>query len=57
MGARLRAAVVLVVVLRCFRVLPPPDPALRGADNLLGERDPLPTDVELAGAGWQMCFN
>lgn len=50
-GARLLAAVV-VVVLRCFNVLPPPAPALRGADNLLGEREPLPTDVELAGAGW-----
>lgn len=44
---RLRADVV-VVVLRCFRLLLP---ALRGADNLLGERVPLPTDVELAGAG------
>jgi len=55
-GARLLAAVVLLVVLRCLRVLPPPDPALRGADNLLGERDPLPTAVELAGAGWQIWF-
>lgn len=45
---RLRADVA-VVVLRCFKLLPP---ALeRGADNLLGERVPLPTDVELAGAG------
>lgn len=50
-GARLLAAVV-VVVFRCFRVLPPPAPALRGADSLLGEREPLPTDVELAGAGY-----
>ena len=36
------------MVLRCFTLLPP---AVRGADNLLGDRDPLPTDVELAGAG------
>lgn len=50
-GARLLAAVVLLlVVLRCFNVLPPA-PELRGADNLLGERVPLPTEVELAGAG------
>lgn len=39
----------LPVVLRCFR--PPPAPAERGADSLLGERDPLPTTVELAGPG------
>lgn len=46
---RLRAAVV-VVVLRCFKLLPP---ALeRGLANLLGERVPLPTAVELAGAGY-----
>lgn len=44
---RLRAAVVVVVVLRCFKLLPP----ARGEANLLGERVPLPTDVELAGAG------
>lgn len=50
---RLRADVV-VVVLRCFRLLPPAAPlAGRGADNLLGERVPLPTDVELAGAGYK----
>lgn len=50
---RLRADVV-VVVLRCFRLLPPAaPPAARGADNLLGERVPLPTDVELAGAGYK----
>lgn len=46
---RLRAAVV-VVVLRCFRLLPPA--LVRGEPNLLGERVPLPTDVELAGAGY-----
>lgn len=48
---RLRAAVV-VVVLRCFKLLPP---ALdRGLANLLGERVPLPTAVELAGAGYYL---
>lgn len=45
---RLRAA-VLVVVFRCFKLLPPAPE--RGAANLLGERVPLPTEVELAGAG------
>lgn len=46
---RLRAAVV-VVVFRCFRLLAP---ALDRAEaNLLGERVPLPTAVELAGAGY-----
>lgn len=49
---RLRAAVV-VVVLRCFKLLPPADE--RGLANLLGERVPLPTDVELAGAGYKVC--
>lgn len=45
---RLRAAVV-VVVLRCFKLLPL---ALgRELAILLGDRVPLPTDVELAGAG------
>lgn len=47
---RLRAAVV-VVVLRCFKLLLPPALA-RGEPSLLGERVPLPTDVELAGAGY-----
>lgn len=43
---------MVVVVLRCFKLLPPAAPALDlGADNLLGDRVPLPTDVELAGAG------
>lgn len=52
---RLRAAVVVVVVLRCFKVLPP---ALeRGDANLLGERVPLPTEVELAGAGYKPTEN
>ena len=47
---RLRAAVV-VVLLRCFKLLEPA--ALeRGLANLLGERVPLPTAVELAGAGY-----
>lgn len=47
---RFRADVV-VVVLRCFRVLLPEAVLVRGADSLLGERVPLPTAVELAGAG------
>lgn len=45
---RFRAAVA-VVVFRCFKLLPPA--LLRGAANLLGDRVPLPTVVELAGAG------
>lgn len=53
---RFRAAVAVVVVLRCFRppalLEPAPAPApARGADSLLGDRVPAPTDVELAGAG------
>lgn len=48
---RFRAAVAVVVVLRCFRLLEPPADA-RGADvGFDGDRLPLPTDVELAGAG------
>ena len=43
-------AEVVVVVLRCFKLLAPA--ALdRGAANLLGDLVPLPTVVELAGAG------
>lgn len=52
---RLRADVVVVVVLRCLRTplapLAAPD---RGADNLLGDRVPVPTDVALAGAGCKL---
>lgn len=56
---RFRAAVAVVVVLRCFRppaLLEAPAPApARGADSLLGDRvPPAPTDVELAGAGWMV---
>lgn len=47
---RLLAAVVLLVVFLCF-MLVPAAPLVRGADILVGEREPLPTDVELAGAG------
>lgn len=48
---RFRAAVVVVVVLRCFSVPEPPADA-RGADvGFDGDRLPLPTEVELAGAG------
>lgn len=48
---RFRAAVVVVVVLRCFRLLEPPALARGADDGFVGERLPLPTDVELAGAG------
>uniref|UniRef100_A0A2M4DLW7 Putative secreted protein n=1 Tax=Anopheles darlingi TaxID=43151 RepID=A0A2M4DLW7_ANODA len=48
---RFRAAVVVVVVLRCFRLLAPPA-AARGAEvGFEGDRLPLPTDVALAGVG------
>lgn len=42
------------VVFLCFNWLPP---ALdRGADNLLGDRPPEPTLVELAGTGYLWKF-
>uniref|UniRef100_A0A2M3ZMX6 Putative secreted peptide n=1 Tax=Anopheles braziliensis TaxID=58242 RepID=A0A2M3ZMX6_9DIPT len=48
---RFRAAVVVVVVLRCFRLLAPPA-AARGAEvGFDGDLLPLPTDVALAGVG------
>uniref|UniRef100_A0A2M4B0L3 Putative secreted protein n=1 Tax=Anopheles triannulatus TaxID=58253 RepID=A0A2M4B0L3_9DIPT len=48
---RFRATVVVVVVLRCFRLLAPPA-AARGAEvGFDGDRLPLPTDVALAGVG------
>lgn len=56
---RFRAAVVVVVVFLCFRLLEPPALA-RGADvGFVGDRLPLPTDVELAGAGILsvLCFS
>lgn len=47
--ARFRAAVVVVVDLRCRTV--PPLADLGAAAALLGERPPEPTDVALGAAG------
>lgn len=48
---RFLADVAVVVVLRCFKLLAPPVLG-RGADNFDGDLVPLPTLVELAGAGY-----